>query len=308
MIKARTIAINLFLSLIDLVNQKKITQQVFSNIRIIGFNKSQALFKTYLYFLSKRTSSAMNNAILQNTEELESFLQKHVLFSNPDYWQKCVNHDGPVLFVTPHYGPFSLGCLKASLDLKGKKMVNSFYDPPEKNNSTASYKELLSALGYNFTPIFNDRRGLVSAIKALKDNQALTMMPDVFEFNNQTIYVPFFKHLTCAMTGTAFLSRKSAALIVHTYVRHHGLRNVIIDIEQPYKMAITDDADYDIYQQTSRTIASLEQQLKKTPQHWVYLPNLPTRLTSACLEHRCDIEAIIQSLTLSLNISQENKI
>ena len=304
-----TTRLKLFImSFFDLASNVSTTKLVYGNTRFIGFSRMPSALKTLQFYFSKRLSGEINREILRDASSLSEYLHNNVSFSNTDYWQTCIDHDGPVLLVTPHYGPFAVGCLKACLDFNGIRHVNTFYDPPEKNQSTVTYKDVLSALGYNFTPIFNDRKGLISAIKALRNNEALTMMPDVFEISSQTIYVPFFDHLTCAMTGTAFLARKSSALIAHAYVRHVNFGNIMIDIEKPYLMPVSENAELDIYNQTSVFIASLEKQLRRHPEHWMYLPNLPSRLTSAFSKNSHEIEGKIHSLSIALNLHQGKKI
>lgn len=131
------------------------------------------------------------------------------------------------------------------------------------------------------------------------------MMPDVYEVNSQTIYVPLLSNLTYAMTGTAFLARKTSALLVHAHVKHKKFGRVLIELDKPYKMDITDDVEYDIHKQTSRTMTALERQLKESPEHWVYLPNLSSRLISEYSEDGTEIESIIQSLSSCLNITED---
>lgn len=307
MIKKRLCFYYYIISVIDTISNINGTKKIFKNLRSIEFSIIDALVKLYQFYLSKRLTVYINDTIPRDAGALTAYLDNSVKISNEHYWQTCLQHDGPVLFVTPHYGPFAVGCLKASRDFNGKKMVNAFYDPPEKNSSTAPYQNLLSALGYNFTPIFNDRKGLVTAIRALQKHEALTMMPDVYQINNQAIYVPFFSHLTFAMTGTAFLARKTSALLVHAYVKHKGLGRVLIELEEPYKMEVSDNIQYDIYKQTCRTMESLETKLKSAPEHWMYLPNFPSRLTSKYSKDANEIDSIIQSLSISLNIMEHKK-
>lgn len=292
----------------DAVTKIKTTRDVFSNLKSIGLSTLDSIVKTFLFYRSKRMSASLNNAILTRSDALPEFLKKNVTFSHPHYWQQCLRHGGPVLLVTPHYGPFAVGCLKATMDMYGIRSVNAFYDPPEKNSSTAEYKAILSALGKNFNPIFNNRKGLVSAMRALRNNEALTMMPDVFEINNQTVYVPFLEYLTCAMTGTAFLARKSSALILTAYVRVDGSQRIVIDLDAPYQMAISDNEEEDLYRQTAIFMASLETQLRLYPEHWMYLPNLPSRLISRYTKNPSDISMKIRSLSRSLNLQSGKKL
>ncbi|OHU87477.1 MULTISPECIES: lysophospholipid acyltransferase family protein [Pseudoalteromonas] len=292
-------------SLYDIFKNRTVSNSVFDNCKFIGFSRKKSIAKVFQYFLSKRTTQALYRSILKGSYDLEQYLDRQVSFSNEEYWKACKAHSGPIIFVTPHYGPFAIGCMKICKELNGLKNVHAFYDPPEKNSSTKSYKAIIGALGYNFAPIFNNNRGVIKALRALKQNQALTMMPDVFEINGQTIYVPFFSHLSCAMTGTAYLARKSSALIVHAYVKNSTFGRVVIDIEKPFKLKASENPEHDLYVQTCHSMSSLEEKLKKSPEHWVYLPDLSSRLTTKKLEASKEVEQLMDSLITSLNLSKE---
>lgn len=231
------------------------------------------------HFESMDKVNEFNNYCLTHSrQELEAFIENKVKVDKPDYWKQAHQFDGPVIFVTPHYGPFAMGCLKAVLDMGHDKKINAFYDPPEKNPTTAIYKEVLSSLGDNFNPIFNDSRGLVRAIKCLKNKQILTMMPDVFDLSGQSISIPFFGHFTTAMAGTAFLALKTNALIMQAYCVPDNHGGVTCMLNEPFQFEQSNDFEQDVYTLTSRLFASIEQQLKCAPEHWIYLRQLDNRL------------------------------
>ena len=238
------------------------------------------------HFQSMARVNELNNFCLSSSHStLQNFIATKVWVDKPKYWQQVHQFDGPVIFVTPHYGPFAMGCLKAVLDMGKDKTVNAFYDPPEKNPTTAVYKDVLSSLGNNFNPIFNDSRGLVRAIRCLKNKQILTMMPDVFDLSGQSISIPFFGHFTTAMAGTAFLALKTNALIMQAYCipdAHGGVKCIL---NKPFIFQESNDFEQDIYDLTSRLFASIEQQIKLAPEHWIYLRQLDNRLGLPLPEH-----------------------
>lgn len=272
--------INKINALIDCFKSSKEKNNVVNNLKKLQFNDFFYRWRlTYLYFYSKRRTDQLNKMFLKNSsKDIEVWLKKNVTFSQLDIVEQIKKHEGAVIFVTPHYGPFAAGCLGMTAILRNIRQVNAFYDPPEKNPTTESYKEILSSLGYNFTPIFNDRKGVIRAMRALKSNQALTMMPDVYDINSQSLMVPFMGHLTYAMSGTAFLALKTNALLIHSYVTNRFDGTVEVQMEEPIQTVSTDDDQDDIFKYTAVSMKSLEKQLMKRPEHWMYLPEYSSRL------------------------------
>ena len=278
-------------------------QQLQRSLEHIGNNNQYS--KICQHFQSMAIVNELNNFCLSSSRStLQSFIGSKVWVDRPDYWKQVHNFDGPVIFVTPHYGPFAMGCLKAVLDMGGDKTVNAFYDPPEKNPTTAVYKDVLSSLGDGFNPIFNDNRGLVRAIKCLKNKQILTMMPDVFDLLGQSISIPFFGHFTTAMAGTAFLALKTNALIMQAYCIPDAQGGVKCILDRPFQFQQSDDSEQDVYDLTSHLFKSIEQQLRLAPEHWIYLRQLDNRLGLPLPEHvnfaknRNKISALANSLQL----------
>ena len=269
-------------------------------------NCNPSWYRSYLHLSSMEIANKYNHFCLNSSrKELSHFLQNSVTVSSPEYWHQVHQFDGPVIFVTPHYGPFAMGCLKAVLDMGEEKTINAFYDPPEKNPTTAIYKDVLSSLGDNFNPIFNDKRGLVRAIKCLKNKEIVTMMPDVFDLSGQSISVPFFGHFTTAMAGTAFLALKTNALVMQAYCVPTKSNGVHCILEKPFQYQTTNDFGQDVYHLTSKLFASIEQQINVAPEHWIYLRQLDNRLGMPLPENKNfsnsmnKIRAVVNSLDIN---------
>ncbi|WP_334038734.1 lysophospholipid acyltransferase family protein [Alteromonas macleodii] len=271
-------------------------------------NTSFTLRNVYSHLWSMERTHRFNQFCLNSSHAtLTKFLNERVTISNKVYWREVHNFDGPVIFVTPHYGPFSIGCLKAILDMGATRTINAFYDPPQKNSTNAIYKDVLGSLGSGFNPIFNDKRGLVSAIKRLKNNEIVTMMPDVFDLSGQSISVPFFGHFASAMAGTAFLTLKTNALVLQAYCVPTASGGVHCLLDEPFRYVQTNDFEQDIFELTSILFKSIEQQIRKAPEHWVYLRQLNERLGLPLPQNqgfensRGKISAVANSLNIDTN-------
>lgn len=284
-------------SLYKLISNKNSRYKIRESLQIINSRKFDNIFAIYSHYHSITLTNFLNNFVVNSSvEEIKSYMKHKVSINDSDIWEKVNHHDGPVLFVTPHYGPFGLGCLKAVSELGNNRKVNAFYDPPEKNPTSLIYKDILSKLGPAFVPIFNDRGGVIKALRALKRKEILAIMPDVYELSSQSIAVPFFGHLTTAMAGTAFLAIQSKAIIVQAYCEVNFDGSIDIILEAPIKPNLELTTERSIYQLTTQLFASMENQIRHHPEHWLYLSRLKNRLEFS-LDNVENNESFLESIT-----------
>lgn len=210
--------------------------------------------------------------------ELVSYLDRHVSVQGEVQGQTVLdlvrNDARPVVFVTPHYGPFGLGCLKLIQAIGRQKTVNAFYDPPAKNPSSAGFEALLKGLGYGFNPLFNDSTAVLKALRVLKRGEALTMMPDVFDISGHVLYVPFFGRLVPAMAGTALFAIKSQARVVVGYSCPGAGLQTTVQLGAPMEPQRTGVLEADIASLTASIFRDMERQIRQAPEHWAYLPGI----------------------------------
>lgn len=205
--------------------------------------------------------------------ELASYLDRHVCVQ--DRVLDLVRNDPrPVVFVTPHYGPFGLGCLKLIQAIGRHKTVNAFYDAPAKNPSSAGFEALLKGLGYGFNALFNDSTAVLKALRVLKRGEALTMMPDVFDLTGHVLYVPFFGRLVPAMAGTALFAIKSQARVVVGYSCPGDGLQTTVQLGVPIEPQRSGVLEADIASLTAAIFRDMERQIRQAPEHWAYLPGI----------------------------------
>lgn len=206
--------------------------------------------------------------------QLERFLQRHVRIDDPALLARLRDDGKPVIFVTPHYGSFQLGCLKLIQEIGHHKTVNTFYNPPSVNSSSAGFEQLFQRLGYGFHALFNDDSAVLKALRVLRRGEALTMMPDVFDISGHALYVPFFGRLVPAMAGTALFALKSNATVVVGYSCPEGGLDSTVRLGQPLTITRSGDLDADIATLTAAILHDIEQQIRRAPEHWMYLPGI----------------------------------
>lgn len=206
--------------------------------------------------------------------ELNSFIDRQVNIEGEEYLDAVRQSDGPVIFVTPHYGNFPAGCLKLIKEIGHYKTVNAFYNPPTKNRSSEGFEELFQRLGYGFHALFNDETAVLKALRVLKRGEALTMMPDVFDISGHVLYVPFFGRLVPAMAGTAMFALKGRATVIVGYnCPGEGLTSTL-KLGRPLHIDRSGDLESDIALLTAAIFRELEAQIRSAPEHWIYLPGI----------------------------------
>ena len=194
---------------------------------------------------------------------------------------RIINHPGPVVVFTPHYGAFLSVSLKLVRDIGASKRFNFLFEDPEKNPGNAEYPKIYSRMGSNVTSLLNNRRSIVTAVKSLQKGEALGMLPDVYNAGNNHIAVPFFGRLTNAMTGTAFFAVKTQALLVPLYCYPEGGMRYVLDVQEPIPLSTAEDFEQALYETTSAIFANIEAQLLRLPEHWIYWQDLHQRYPCA---------------------------
>ncbi len=226
--------------------------------------------------LASMRQSQLVNAHLASlpAAALGRFVARQVHIDGQDVLDSVRDDKGPVIFVTPHYGGFALGCLKLIQHIGQHKTVNSFYDPPAKNPSSAGFEALLKGLGYGFNALFNDSTAVLKALRVLKRGEALTMMPDVFDMAGHVLYVPFFGRLVPAMAGTALFALKSQARVIVGFSCPGASLQTTVKLGQPLAYARSGNLEADIASLTAAIFREIEAQIRRAPEHWFYLPGI----------------------------------
>lgn len=210
-------------------------------------------------------------------EQLIRYCRTRVETVGAEHLRAACDSPDPVVFFTPHYGSFALGCLRVILDVEQHKTVSLFYDPPEVNPTTAMYKGLIERLKCNSKILLNDRTAVLKGLRALKNGNALGIMPDVYEYGPGLMFVPFFERLAVAMGGTAFFALKSNARLIPVYCYRRARARFVLRYGAPIELSRTGDFNRDVYRTTARIFANMQEQLTAEPEHWVYWESLQDR-------------------------------
>jgi lauroyl/myristoyl acyltransferase len=219
-------------------------------------------------------------------KDLADFLATRVTEAGPRPLSSLAMQDRPVILAAPHYGAYVVGCMAAMQRYHGKKPFHVFYDDPARNPHNAGFDKLFRRAGFDVEILLNNRRGLVSALKALRRGGCLALMPDVFHNISETISVPVLGRLLRVMTGTAFFSLKCDALIVPAYALPGDDFSVELrsgQVFDPRDYAHLDE-DQAMFLLTRDLFADIAEHLRLAPQHWIFWENFAVASTSIGVE------------------------
>ncbi len=232
--------------------------------------------------------------------EVEKLLSKEVHGTGLARVEAILEEEPGTILAIPHYGAFIPLLMKMSQVCKGKKKFNVIFNDPKVTPSNAQYGELFARLGVDGSVLYPDRRGTISALKALKRGECLAILPDVYFGSATTMAVPFFNRLLRVMPGTAFLATRTATKIIPLYAtpnRTMGFEVHIGSIIDPADHACDDD-DQSQFSIIRALSSELERQFRSCPAPWNYWASLrerSTRLPQPDLSSPASVLAAIES-------------
>jgi|GEM_PF-5822247 len=203
-------------------------------------------------------------------EQLRRYCLERVEIEGAEHLRAACESPDPLILFTPHFGSFAVACLRAILDVEQHKTISLFYDPPEVNPTTAVYRPLIERLGCNSKVLLNDRTAVLKGLRALKNGNALGIMPDVYSYNLGMMFVPFFGRLAVAMGGTAYFALKSNARLIPAYCRRSARGRFVLQYGAPIELSRTGDFGRDVFNTTARIFANIQETLTALPEHWIY--------------------------------------
>lgn len=220
---------------------------------------------------------------LSNTspEERKRYIETHTELRGAEQFRAACESPDSIVFFTPHYGEYIIGCLRGIMEVTRFKRVSIFYDPPEKNPVTVTYRRLIESLDCNVSVLYNDKTAVLKGLRALRNGGALALMPDVYEINNGAMCVPFFGRLMVAMGGTAFFALKGNARLMPVYCYRRSASRFILQLDDPVEVSRTGNFSEDLYRTTVNIFKSIERQLSVMPEHWVYWNSVRDRFRLA---------------------------
>jgi KDO2-lipid IV(A) lauroyltransferase len=214
-------------------------------------------------------------------DERIRYLETHVEIRGAEQFRAACESSDSLLFFTPHYGDYVIGCLRGILEVARFKRLSIFYDPPEKNPATVMYKRLIDSLGCDVNVLYNDKTAVLKGLRAMRNGGALAIMPDVYEINGNAMCVPFFDRLMVAMGGTAFFALKGNARLIPAFCYRRSASRFVLQLDASIEISRTGNFQEDLYRTTVNIFNSIEKQLRVLPEHWAYWNSVQDRFRLA---------------------------
>jgi len=191
-------------------------------------------------------------------------LGKSVSFENRHYIDDAIKEGKKIIIVSAHYGNWELGATAVGALIHPitsihKKMNDDYFD-----------KYLLrSRTKFNMTMI--EKKGAIRhLVKAIKNNEIITMMIDQNVNPKDGIYVDFLGAKATQSAAPAFLARKFDALIIPILINTTPEKENIITVFEPIITAKTDNEEKDILESTQAQADLLAKVVREHPKPWFW--------------------------------------
>ncbi len=130
------------------------------------------------------------------------------------------------------------------------------------------YREWWSISGVKYIDVDDRERARDEILSSLKDNMLVYLIADERK-KRDGIPVPFFGKPALTAKGPAVLSLTTGAPIIPIFINHE--EGYVIDILPKIEYEPTGDEKEDVYRMTARINKSIEDYIRKYPDHWIWL-------------------------------------
>ena len=224
---------------------------------------SEEKYKSILNYCHKTLALVLLQVLRSSRLSLED-MQKSVHFENRHYIDDAIKEGRKIIIISAHYGNWELGATAVGALIHPitsihKKMNDNYFD---------DYL-LRSRTKFNMTMV--EKKGAIRhLVKALKNNQIITMMIDQNVHPKDGIYVDFLGAKATQSAAPAFLARKFDALIIPILIHTSPEKEDVITVLEPIITAQTDDEEKDIFESTQAQANMLSNVIKAHPEPWFW--------------------------------------
>lgn len=192
-------------------------------------------------------------------------LMERVTIENPEIVRIASEQGRPIVFATGHFGRWELGGIVISQLIKPcmivyKQMTNSYF------------QTYLNVSREKFRITSVEKHGAVKhLIKQLRTNKAIALLIDTNLNKKDGVLVDFFGRPTRTTATTAFLARKTNALIIPVCIVTEDEETFKLIFSTPIEVNHSDNEEADILEATQRQAYALQKMVKEYPHLWFWL-------------------------------------
>lgn len=170
------------------------------------------------------------------------------------------NTPGPVILAAPHYGSFISGAILLLSEVGPVRPIHLFYADPKTDPGNRGYEDFYRRYFPNLSVCFNNKRGIIEAVKALRRGEVLVIMPDVF-YGTDLTAIKLLGQDVGTMAGIAYFHQKFNASVIPVLSRFSGLFAVNVHVGETLVFQV-DESCKDLQQ------ARIMEQLFEWLAHW----------------------------------------
>ena len=182
-----------------------------------------------------------------------------------------------VLISVPHYGPFTLCALAFAMRFEDRPVVYLFQHP-DANPDNARSDAILRKVCSDDQVAFDDRRGVIRAISALRRGGVCVLMPDITRSTENAFFVPFLGGAFQVQPGVATLARMANATVLPCYPRWTRNGSAAVECGRPILSNPELDPGQADFMCMVELFADFERYLRKRPIGWFYWPSAASRI------------------------------
>ena len=185
-----------------------------------------------------------------------------------------------LLITIPHHGFYLPGIIAMSERLQAQRDVFVFYESPENHDTNAIFDMIHERVFGNgiskVSILYNNRIGLVRAIRELRKGNVVFILPDVAKRVQDTYRMPFCGMQRDFMLGSATIARRSNARLMPVVSQPgkalFGFSNLFADIVEPCATDGTAEGDLHAdYRTTLAVMRGLEPLMTHHLVFWQYI-------------------------------------
>lgn len=170
----------------------------------------------------------------------------------------------PIVFATGHFGRWELGGIAVSQVVKPSmivyKQMNNHYFQDYLNESRERFR--ISSV---------EKHGAVKhLLKQLRRGESIALLVDTNLSQKDGVVVDFFGRPTRTTATTAYLARKTGALIIPIFIVTDDEEKFIVKFAEPIHVAQTDNEEADILEATQKQVKALEAVVRDYPHLWFW--------------------------------------
>src|SRR5450830_74523 len=237
---------------------KKIHPPIPSSYRVAIRSEITRYKKIIWYLVLSKVSVRTGLWIIQKTHRVNSSVN----------FKSIREISAPVVLAAPHFGSFLSGAMLLLSEIGTSKKINIFYADPKTDPDNERYEFFYRRYFPDVSVLLNNKRGIVLAVKALRNNEVLIIMPDVF-YGKDLVQIQLMNRTVGVMTGIAYFHRKFQAKVFPILSSFSGLCGVNIHIESELCFnKSSDDYQSDYVQIMSDIFIYFEKWFLAKPHEW----------------------------------------